>query len=999
MGANHSLLSGGTTVKRRIAAIAAGIATAAMALGGVVAPSATAYADEFAAADVSSVTNPDGRHFMVYYRAWRDVTMKGVNTDLPDENWISMYDIPYGVDVVNVFSYVPAGQEEQAQPFYDKLKAEYAPYLHSRGIKLVRGINYEQVTVEGFRDYMADLGKSVDDATDADYDAYALEIIGEYMTSVGLDGLDIDMETYPTDADVAISDNVIRALSKHIGPKSDNPDGTMFLYDTNGSNTKPFANVADCFDYVAYQQYGSTSSRTAGAVEDYSPYIGADKFVPGLAFPEEGDHNRWYDATEPYEDSHIYDIASYVRDNDLGGMFLYALDRDGRTYEAEDWNHIVPSNLLWTKTAIAESQDMTMDQAKAAANHYIDRMSLAENGADGIGLNAEAARAAVKQATNLYEVNKAVLGGDYDEGFSNTYDPTLEVGLLGIDTTALTDQIAAADNILAGDAMSDDVKSAVRQSRDAAVEGLTGRTYTADEVAMWTADLQADIEAAMASLTGVQDSDRHFMVYYRAWRDVTMKGVNTDLPDENWISMYDIPYGVDVVNVFSYVPSGQEELAQPYYDKLKSDYAPYLHSRGIKLVRGVDYTGVIVNGFRDFIEAKGLTEQEATEADYDEYALQVIDEYMTSVGLDGLDIDMETHPDEADVAVSDNVIRALSKHIGPKSDNPDGTMFLYDTNASDLAPFRNVADCFDYVAYQQYGSNAERTDNAFGDYAPHIGSEFVPGLTFPEEGDMNNRWYDASEPYEESNFYQVASYVNEHKLGGMFVYALDRDGRNYEEDLTRIVPSNLLWTKTAIAESQGMPLDRAKAAANHYIDRMSLRQSTVRDAAVSADDARAAVEQSTNLYEVNKAVLGGDYDEGFSNTYDPTLEAGLLDIDTAELEELITEAGTVLEADATSADIKAAVRAARDAAIDGLTGKTYTAEQVESWAAGIKAALEGKTEAPGEGDSGKHDDAGTQNPADDSLVATGSAVAVMTVLVVACAAAGIGLTVWQRRKV
>ena len=999
MVANHSFLFGGRALKRCLAAATAGVAAMTLAvMGGIVAQPETARAAEPSPA-VSTVTNPDGRHFMVYYRAWRDVTMKGVNTDLPDENWISMYDIPYGVDVVNVFSYVPAGQEEQAQPYYDKLKSDYAPYLHSRGIKLVRGINYEQVTVEGFRDYMADLGKSVDDATDADYDAYALEIIGEYMTSVGLDGLDIDMETYPTDADVAISDNVIRALSKHIGPKSDNPDGTMFLYDTNGSNTKPFANVADCFDYVAYQQYGSTSSRTAGAVEDYSPYIGADKFVPGLAFPEEGDHNRWYDATEPYEDSHIYDIASYVRDNDLGGMFLYALDRDGRTYEAEDWNHIVPSNLLWTKTAIAESQDMTMDQAKAAANHYIDRMSLAENGADGIGLNAEAARAAVEQGANLYEVNKAVLGGDYDEGFSNTYDPTLEVGLLGIDTTALTDQIAAADNILAGDAMSDDVKAAVRQSRDAAVEGLTGRTYTADEVAMWTADLQADIEAAMASLTGVQDSDRHFMVYYRAWRDVTMKGVNTDLPDENWISMYDIPYGVDVVNVFSYVPAGQEEQAQPYYDKLKSDYAPYLHSRGIKLVRGVDYTGVIVDGFRDFIEAKGLTEQEATEADYDEYALQVIDEYMTSVGLDGLDIDMETHPDAADVAVSDNVIRALSKHIGPKSDNPDGTMFLYDTNASDLAPFRNVADCFDYVAYQQYGSNAERTDNAFGDYAPHIGSEFVPGLTFPEEGDMNNRWYDATEPYEESNFYQVASYVNEHKLGGMFVYALDRDGRDYEEDIDRIVPSNLLWTKTAIAESQGMPLDRAKAAANHYIDRMSLRQTTVRDAAVSADDARAAVEQGANLYEVNKAVLGGDYGEGFSNTYDPTLEAGLLDIDTAELEELIAEAGTVLEADTTSADIKAAVRAARDAAIDGLTGKIYTAEQVESWSAGIKAALEGKAETPGEGDSGKHDDAGTQDPADDSLVATGSAVAVLAVLALTFAAAGIGLTVWQRRRV
>lgn len=194
-------------------------------------------------------------------------------------------------------------------------------------------------------------------------------------------------------------------------------------------------------------------------------------------------------------------------------------------------------------------------------------------------------------------------------------------------------------------------------------------------------------------------------------------------------------------------------------------------------------------------------------------------------------------------------------------------------------------------------------------------------------------------------------------------------------------------------------MDQAKAAANHYIDRMSLAENGADGIGLNADDARAAVEQGENLYEVNKAVLGGDYDEGFSNTYDPTLEVGLLGIDTTELEELIAEAGTVLEADTTSADIKAAVRAARDAAIDGLTGKIYTAEQVESWTAGIKAALEGKAEVPGEGDSGKHDDAGTEDPADDSLVATGSAVAVLAVLAVAFAAAGIGLTVWQRRRV
>lgn len=455
----------------------------------------------------------------------------------------------------------------------------------------------------------------------------------------------------------------------------------------------------------------------------------------------------------------------------------------------------------------------------------------------------------------------------------------------------------------------------------------------------------ANADAVSPTQETIQSTGRHFMVYYRAWRDVTMKGVNTDLPDDNWISMYDIPYGVDVVNIFSYVPSGQEEQAQPFYDKLKSDYAPYLHSRGIKLVRGIDYTGVAVNGFRTFMKEQNKTESEATEADYDAYAKQVIDKYMISVGLDGLDIDMEAHPNDADVKISDNVIRALSKHIGPKSAKPDTTMFLYDTNGSYLNPFKNVAECFDYVAYQQYGSSSDRTARAAADYQPYIGNEFVPGLTFPEEGDMNNRWYDATEPYEESHFYQVASYVREHNLGGMFVYALDRDGRNYDEDLRRIVPSNLLWTKTAIAESEGMALDTAKTAANHYLDRMSLRQVIDYNAA-SADKARDMVGKAANLYETNKAVLGGDYGEGFSNTYDPTLEAGLLGIDISVLQQQIDKSSEIIGADTAESDAKTALRMARDAAIDGLTGKIYTADQVSAWSQALKVALDATVPVP-----------------------------------------------------
>ncbi|WP_327786117.1 EndoS/ChiA family endoglycosidase [Bifidobacterium longum] len=331
---------------------------------------------------------------------------------------------------------------------------------------------------------------------------------------------------------------------------------------------------------------------------------------------------------------------------------------------------------------------------------------------------------------------------------------------------------------------------------------------------------------------------------------------------------------------------------------------------------------------------------------------------------------------------------------------------------------RDVGSCFVQLFDVMLG-------NLFGMYSlcvhsPECGNALVPGLTFPEEGDMNNRWYDASEPYEESHFYQVASYVNEHDLGGMFVYALDRDGRNYDEDLHRIVPSNLLWTKTAITESQGMKLETAKAAANHYLDRMALRQATVRDNGVSVDEARTAVEKAANLYEANKAVLGGDYGEGFSDTYDPTLEAGLLDIDTSVLMQQIDKATEAINADATAADAKIDLRTARDAAIDGLTSRIYTADQVAAWSAALKTALDATTPTPtpDPDEDNDHENDGQENDADtettpdadkdanagnksqaqpEQLSSTGASVNAIVAAGVALAAAGAALALSRRR--
>ena len=70
---------------------------------------------------------------------------------------------------------------------------------------------------------------------------------------------------------------------------------------------------------------------------------------------------------------------------------------------------------------------------KAAAQHYLKRISYANTDLEAQNKAAEA----VTQATTLYDVNKAILGGDYGQGISNIYDAELEKGLLAIDLTTL----------------------------------------------------------------------------------------------------------------------------------------------------------------------------------------------------------------------------------------------------------------------------------------------------------------------------------------------------------------------------------------------------------------------------------------------------------------------------------------------------------------------------------------------------------------------------------
>lgn len=444
----------------------------------------------FASQDVAAKTETP-KDFLVYYRAWRDKEMKGVNTSILDENWITMNDIPYGINYVNVFSYVPQGQEALAQPYFDRLKNEYEPNLHARGVKLIRGFDYSK---------LLNIKPKGDFPTEEEFDAYAKELIAELMTPWNLDGLDVDMETYPTPEEVKISDGVIRALSKYIGPKANN--GTVFFYDTNNSNLEPIKNVKDCFDHVAYQQYGSNSKRTEKAVNDFSAILSPSKFMPGLTFPEEGDPvNRWYDTDPVYKRSNIYDVANFAKNNHLGGMFLYALDRDGRSYNEPDFSRITPSNLIWTKTSIQEVNDWTVDEGKEVAQHHLHRIKEVKDLSDE---TVKATEDKIQNATDLMGVNQAILGTSYANALNPTFDPTLEDGLLNIDLTKAYELIEQAHK---------EKNKTVTEALNELAAVIGGKIYTEEQVKAASDKLETALKEASQVKSGWQKENNRWFFY------------------------------------------------------------------------------------------------------------------------------------------------------------------------------------------------------------------------------------------------------------------------------------------------------------------------------------------------------------------------------------------------------------------------------------------------------------------------------------------------------
>src|SRR5690606_10263535 len=147
----------------------------------------------------------------------------------------------------------------------------------------------------------------------------------------------------------------------------------------------------------------------------------------------------------------------------------------------------------------------------------------------------------------------------------------------------------------------------------------------------------------------------------------------------------------------------------------------------------------------------------------------------------------------ADAARAAAVFHELARHLGPVS----GTerLLMYDTNlGGDERVFRDSATVFDHVLVQSYGRDPGTLQGTWESFAEQIEpAQYLIGFSFYEEYDLN-RWEDTSEPFEDSRAVAYVDWQPEGATkGGVFSYAIDRDGVPFLDDT--ITATDYSWTQ------------------------------------------------------------------------------------------------------------------------------------------------------------------------------------------------------------
>ncbi|MCD3450847.1 endo-beta-N-acetylglucosaminidase [Streptococcus equi subsp. zooepidemicus] len=298
-----------------------------------------------------------------YFRTWHDKTSDPAEKDKVN----SMGELPKEVDLAFVFH----DWTKDYSLFWQKLATKHIPKLNKQGTRVIRTIPWRFLAGGDHSGIAEDAQKYPN--TPEGNKALAKAIVDEYVYKYNLDGLDVDIErdSIPkvnkeeSKEGIERSIQVFEEIGKLIGPKGADRSRLFIMDSTYMADKNPLIERgAPYIDLLLVQVYGAQGERgewdpvarkpektMEERWESYSKYIRPEQYMVGFSFYEEnaGSGNLWYDINERKDDHNpLHSEITGTRAERYakwqpktggvkGGIFSYAIDRDGVAHQPEKY--------------------------------------------------------------------------------------------------------------------------------------------------------------------------------------------------------------------------------------------------------------------------------------------------------------------------------------------------------------------------------------------------------------------------------------------------------------------------------------------------------------------------------------------------------------------------------------------------------------------------------------------------------------------------------------
>lgn len=238
--------------------------------------------------------------------------------------YTNLSNVPDSVDIVDLFLNMSSANKDVWSK-KDAIKKDIR-LLQAKSTKVVNC-----VWLNDFDGYKHADGTPYQD-NEKDYALFA-DSLYTYFSEWGLDGIDIDMEPniiYPK----AKSLGLLRAISKHFGPKSGN--NNLFIFDTDqtrGDVAAIFDSTHENYSYVFFQSYNcpgdawyGNQSALAKVMDQYGGKIGKKKF---LVFTN-GEKSCAWEKSSIFGGNRaaLLEYADWCKKTGAGGVGVYGINYD-----------------------------------------------------------------------------------------------------------------------------------------------------------------------------------------------------------------------------------------------------------------------------------------------------------------------------------------------------------------------------------------------------------------------------------------------------------------------------------------------------------------------------------------------------------------------------------------------------------------------------------------------------------------------------------------------